>query len=76
MHQPYKQPSQNLRSQRVQVRNVDRLFDALRALDRTVVEISMQIYKIPRRDRTMMLKLHRRLHATIRQGLPGLLSRP
>jgi hypothetical protein len=76
MYQPHKQPSHNLRSHRIRVRDVDKLFNAIRALDRIVVEISMQIYKIPRRDRAVMLKLHRRLHDTIRQGLPAYLNRP
>lgn len=75
MHQPHKQSSQYLRSHSVRLRNNDRLFNTLRALDRTVVEVSMQIYKVPRRERAAMLKLHRRLHATIRQGLPGLMNR-
>lgn len=76
MYQPHKKPSQNSHSPNVRVGDVDRLANALRALDRTVVEISMQIYKVPRRDRALMLKLHRRLHDKIRQGLPGLMHRP
>ncbi len=76
MSQPSKHRSQSLRSRGAQISNVDRLFGAIRALDRTVVEISMQIYRVPRRDRAIMLKLHRRLHDTIRQGLPGILNRP
>ena len=68
MYQPKKQASQSLQSRRLQARNVDRLFNTLRELDRTVVEISMEIYNVPRRDRAVMLKLHRRLHDTIRQG--------
>ena len=70
MYQPHKQPSQSLSSHSGGARNVDRLFTVLRELDRTVVEISMHIYKIPPRDRAVMLKLHGRLHDSIRQGLP------
>jgi hypothetical protein len=76
MYQPHKQPPRNLRSRRVRHRNADKLFNTLRALDRTVVEISMEIYRVPRQDRAVMLKLHRRLHDTIRQGLAGFMNRP
>jgi len=40
MYQPDKQPPPTLRSHGARVRNADKLFQALRALDRTVVEIS------------------------------------
>jgi len=76
MYQPHKQTPRNLRSHSIRRRNVNKLYNTLRALDRTVVEISMEIYKVPRQDRAVMLKLHRRLHDTIRQGLPGFLNRP
>ena len=76
MYQPHKHSSQDLHSHSVRVRDFDRLFNALRALHRTVVEISMQIYKISRRDRAVILRLHSQLHDTIRQGLPGLLNQP
>ena len=76
MSQPYKQRSHNLRSHSVRVRDVHRLFNALRSLDRTAVEISMEIYRVPPRDRAVMFRLHRRLHDTIRQGLPRFLHRP
>ena len=54
MYQPHKQPSQNQRSHSGRIRNANKFFNALRALDRTVVEVSMQIYKVPRRERAMM----------------------
>jgi hypothetical protein len=62
-----------LRSRRVRAGDVEKLLNALRALDRTVVEISMRIYKVPRRDRASMLEQHRRLHDTIRERLPRFL---
>jgi hypothetical protein len=69
-----RQPWRNLRSHGFRAGDLDRLLNALRALDRTVVEISMHIYKVPPRDRTAMRKQHRRLHDTIRECLPRFLS--
>lgn len=74
MSQPNNQLSRNSLFQGVRASDVDRLLNALRALDRTVVEISMHIYKIPHRDRTAMRKQHRCLHDTIRERLPRFLS--
>jgi hypothetical protein len=74
MSRPNSQPWRNLRSHGIRASDLDRLLNALRALDRTVVEISMNIYKIPRRDRTAMRKQHRCLHDTIRERLPRFLS--
>ena len=51
----------------------DKMLKAFRALDRTVVEVSMRVYNLPRRDRAAMRKQHRRLHDTIRAGLGGFL---
>jgi len=74
MSQPTKQrPRRNLRPQSGQANDIDRFLNAFRALDRTVVEMSMHIYKIPRRDRAAVLKQHRRLHDTVRKRLPRLL---
>ena len=76
MSRLHKQPWQQLLSHRVRASDVDKLVDALLALDRTVVEISMHIYKIPRRDRAAMLEQHRRLHDTLRERLPWFLYQP
>jgi len=70
MSQPNRQPWRNLPSHGVRTSDVDKLLNALRALDRIMVEISMQIYKIPRRDRAAMLEQHRCTHDTIRERLP------
>lgn len=75
MYQPSKHPTRNLHSRGTRVRKVDNLFNALRVLDRAVVEVSMQIYKVPQRDRAVMLQLHRRLHDSLPQVLPGSLNR-
>lgn len=69
MSQPNQQPWRKLRSHGVQARDVDKLLDALRALDRIVVEISTRLYKIPPRDRAAMREQNRRLHDTIRERL-------
>jgi len=74
MSHPNSQPWRNLRSHGFRASDLDRLLNALRALDRTVVEISMPIYKVPPRDRTAMRKQHRCLHDTIRERLPRFLS--
>lgn len=73
MSQPPHQPLQNLRTDGVRANEVNKFLNALRALDRHVVEISMDIYKVPRRERAAMLKQHRRLHDAIRERLPRFL---
>lgn len=76
MSQPTKQPSRNLRAHAVRANDLNQLLNALRALDRYVVEVSMHIYNIPRRHRAAMLKQHRRLHDAIRERLPRFLYHP
>ena len=49
--------------------------DVLFALDRMVVEVSMQLYNVNSRDRARMRRENRRLHAAVRQHLPVLLKR-
>lgn len=76
MAQPNKQSRRKLHSHGVRATDVDRLLNAFRALDRTVVEISMDAYKVPRRDRAAMLEHHRRLHDMVRERLPRFLYQP
>ena len=76
MSQPKKQPWRKFRSQGVRASGIDTAPQALRTLDRTVVEISMDIYKVPRRDRAAMLEQHRRLPDIVRERLPRLLYQP
>lgn len=76
MSQPNNQPWRKSRSRGLRASDVDKLLNALLALDRTVVEISMNIYKIPRRDRAAMLEQHRRLHDIVRERLPRFLYQP
>jgi len=76
MFQTKKQPGRKLRCDGVRASDVDRLLNALWALDRTVVEIAMNMYKIPRRDRAAMREQHRLLHDTVRERLPRFLYLP
>lgn len=70
MPQPTKQGPRRFRPHAVPASDVDKFLNTFRALDRTVVEISMHIYKVPRRDRAAMRKQHGRLHDTVRERLP------
>lgn len=76
MSQPKKQPWRKLPSRDIRAADVDKLLNALRALDRTVVEISMNVYRIPRHHRAALLEQHRRLHDTFREHVPRLFSLP
>jgi hypothetical protein len=46
--------------------NADKLLDSLLALDRRVIERSLRIYNIPRRERNRMRAQMRRLHQAVR----------
>ncbi|HET9407933.1 MAG TPA: hypothetical protein VFO39_11905 [Candidatus Sulfotelmatobacter sp.] len=76
MSPPRKQLWRKLRSYDAQSSGVDRLLSALRALDLTVVELSMDIYNVPQHDRAALLEQHRRLHDTVRERLPRFLCSP
>jgi hypothetical protein len=76
MAQPNKQSRRKLNSHGVRAADLDNFLNAFRALDRTVVEMSMNVYKIPRRDRAAMREQHRRLHDLVRERLPRFLYQP
>lgn len=61
-----------LRTQVLQARDLDQLLDLVLTLDRIVVELSMRIYNLPRRDRFAMRAHNRRVHDVVRKGLSGL----
>jgi hypothetical protein len=44
--------------------------DLLLALDRMVVEVSMQLYNVDQGDRSRMRRQNRRLHAAVRRQFP------
>jgi len=48
--------------------------DILLALDRFVLELSMRLYNIPRRERLTVRKQNRRLHGAVRKHMPQLLG--
>jgi hypothetical protein len=73
MPQPHKRSPRKSPCDRIRPTNLDTLLNAFRTLDRTVVEISMNVYKVPRRDRAAMLEQHRRLHDMVRKRLPRFL---
>jgi len=62
------------RSQVISASDLSQLLDILLALDRRVVELSMRIYNIPRRDRFIMREQNRRLHDAVREHLPRLVG--
>ena len=67
MPQPRKHLWLKARSRSTGPTDLDKLLSLLRSADRTVVEMSMKIYKVPRRDRAAMLQHHRRLHDVVRE---------
>lgn len=52
-----------------------RALDVLLALDRMVVEVSMHLYDVKRKDRSTIRHNNRRLHAAVRKQLPKILRR-
>ena len=75
MSQPNQQ-QRKLRSHGFRANEVHKLLNALLMFDRTLVEFSMDLYRVPRRDRAALRKLNRRLHDTVRERLPRLLQQP
>lgn len=72
MPQPNKHSCPKLRSRSYRAPDLDKLLNQLRALDRTVVEMSMHLYNVPRRERPAMLEHHRRLHDMVRDRLAAI----
>jgi hypothetical protein len=54
--------------------DLNMMLDILLALDRSVVEFSMHLYNVPRRDRVAMREQNRRVHHALRECLPQLLG--
>jgi hypothetical protein len=50
------------------------MLEILLAFDRSVIELSMGLYNLPRRDRALMRKQNRRLHHVLRKRLPRFLE--
>ena len=69
-----KKEGRKLRSQVLSPQDPAEMLDHLLALDRMLIEVSMRLYKVPRRDRFTMRAQNRRLHDAVRQHLPRLLK--
>jgi hypothetical protein len=54
----------------VSQRDLNKALDILLALDRMVVELSMRVYNIPRRNRFIMRQENQHLHDAVRKHLP------
>jgi hypothetical protein len=52
----------------------EKMLDILLACDRSMVEFSMGLYNVPRRDRALLREQNRRLHRALRNRLPGLVE--
>ena len=76
MPQPKAQSRRKPRNRANPYSDIQNLLEVIRVLDRSVVEISMHIYGVPRRQRAKMREQHRRLHETIRGHLPRLTDSP
>jgi hypothetical protein len=61
-----------LRDQVTSETDRNKVLDIMLALDRMVVELSMRVYNIPRRDRFIMREQNRRLHDAVRERVPRL----
>lgn len=51
------------------------MLDALLALDKLLIELSMHLYQVEHRDRLRMRSQNRQLHAAVRKHLPKLVNR-
>jgi hypothetical protein len=69
-----KKEGRKLRSRVLSPQDPAEMLDHLLDLDRMLVEVSMRLYKVPRRDRFTMRAQNRRLHDAVRQHLPRLLK--
>ena len=73
--QPHDERCRNLSRSRVLENDPSQALEILLALDRAVVEVSMQLYNVNERDRSEMRSQNQRLHSAARNHLPRLLKR-
>ena len=59
----------------VSASELDQLLELLLKLDRTVIELSMQLYNVPQRHQIAMREQNRHLHNAVKEGLPAVLSK-
>lgn len=62
------------KNQTVPENDPSEMLEMLFALDRSLVEVSMELYNVDRRGRTEMRRENRRLHRAMRKQLPQLLK--
>ena len=77
MHSITRQDHHNLHSRLAALKSTDprHMLEDLLVLDRMLVEVSMQLYNVNRRERSKMRAQNRRLHAAVRKRLPQLIRR-
>lgn len=62
------------RSQFLSASDSGKMLETLLALDRTMVEISMRLFNLPPRQRSLLRGHNRRLHRAVRQEQAGVIS--
>lgn len=72
MAQPNNCSWRKLRSRGTQAAELDKLLNLLYALDQSVVELSMHVYKVPLRDRAAMRAQNRQVHDMVREQLAAI----
>ncbi len=76
MTQQEKKNWRKLPKQVLSQRSPNNMLEVLLELDRMVVEVSMHVYNVSRRDRSTMRKQNRHLHDAVRTHLPRLMKPP
>lgn len=74
MTSPDYRRSPQARNAVVSPRDADAMLELVLTLDRMLVEVSMQLYGLSRREQSTMRKHHRRLHHAVREHLPRILK--
>lgn len=67
MNQPEERELRELCSQVISETNPGKLLNIFLTIDRIVVERSLRIYKVPRRQRVIVREQNRRLHEAIKR---------
>lgn len=70
----FEQPSQLTADVHARRENASEMLELLLALDRSLIEVSMQLYEVKQGDRRRMRMQNRRLHAAVRTQFPRLLK--
>jgi hypothetical protein len=76
MKKPHRPKGRQLRKEGPHKIELNRLLEVLSAFDRGVVEFSMGLYNVPRRERVAVRQQNRRLHRALKAYAPRLLQLP